>query len=53
MTGESRKFDKTGKTQRKRKLKQDLSEYKEEDVRGNKERFEVSFVYRELTQFIL
>jgi hypothetical protein len=33
MTGESRKFDKTGKTQRKRKLKQDLSEYKEEDVK--------------------
>jgi hypothetical protein len=33
MTGESRKFDKTGKTQRQRKLKQDLSEYKEEDVK--------------------
>jgi hypothetical protein len=32
-TGESRKIDRTGKTQRKRKLKQDLSEYKEEDVK--------------------
>ena len=32
-TGESRKFDRTGNTQRKRKLKQDLSEYKEEDVK--------------------
>ena len=31
--GESRKFDRTGKTQRKRKLKQDLSEYKEEDIK--------------------
>jgi hypothetical protein len=32
-TGESRKFDRTGKTQRKRKLKQDLEQYKEEDVK--------------------
>ena len=33
MTGESRKFDRSGKTQRKRKLKQDLEQYKEEDVK--------------------
>ena len=33
-TGESRKIDKTGKTQRKRKLKQDLS-IKEEDIKGS------------------
>ena len=33
MAGESRKIDKTGKTQRKRKLKQDLSEYKEQEVK--------------------
>ena len=32
-TEESRKIDRTGLTQRKRKLKQDLSEYKEEDVK--------------------
>ena len=32
-TGESRKIDRTGKTQRKRKLKQDLEQYKEEDVK--------------------
>ena len=32
-TGESRKFDRTGKTQRKRKLKQDLEQYKEEDIK--------------------
>jgi hypothetical protein len=32
-TGESRKFDRSGKTQRKRKLKQDLEQYKEEDVK--------------------
>ena len=32
-TEESRKFDRTGKTQRKRKLQQDLSEYKEQEVR--------------------
>jgi hypothetical protein len=31
--GDSRKFDRTGRTQRKRKFKQDLSEYKEEDVK--------------------
>jgi len=31
--GESRKFDKTGKRQHKRKVKQDLSHIKEEDVR--------------------
>ena len=33
MTGESRKFDRSGKTQRKRKLKQDLEQYKEEEVK--------------------
>ena len=33
MTGESRKFDRSGKIQRKRKLKQDLEQYKEEDVK--------------------
>jgi len=32
-TGESRKFDRSGKTQRKRKLNQDLEQYKEEDVK--------------------
>jgi hypothetical protein len=34
MTGESRKFDRSGKTQRKRKLKQDLEQYKEEDIKA-------------------
>jgi hypothetical protein len=34
MTGESRKFDRTGKTQRKRKFKQDLEQYKEEDIKA-------------------
>ena len=33
MTAESRKFDRSGKTQRKRKVKQDLEQYKEEDVK--------------------
>jgi hypothetical protein len=32
-TGESRKYDRTGKTQHKRKIKQDLEQYKEEDVK--------------------
>ena len=32
-TEESRKFDRTGKTQHKRKFKQDLEQYKEEDVK--------------------
>ena len=32
-TEESRKFDRTGKTQDKRKFKQDLEQYKEEDVK--------------------
>jgi hypothetical protein len=32
-TGESRKFDRSGKTQRKKKFKQDLEQYKEEDVK--------------------
>ena len=33
MTGESRKIDRTGKTQRKKKFKQDLEQYKEEDIK--------------------
>jgi hypothetical protein len=33
-TEESRKFDRTGKTQRKKKLKQDLSQHKEEDIKA-------------------
>jgi hypothetical protein len=33
-TEESRKFDRTGKTQRKRKLKQDVEQYKEEDIKA-------------------
>jgi hypothetical protein len=33
LTGESRKVDRSGKTQRKRKLKQDLEQYKEEDIK--------------------
>ena len=33
MTGESRKVDRSGKTQRKGKLKQDLEQYKEEDIK--------------------
>ena len=32
-TGESRKVDRSGKTQHKRKLKQDLEQYKEEDIK--------------------
>lgn len=32
--GETRKFDRTGKTQRKKKFKQDLSQYKEEDIKA-------------------
>lgn len=31
--GETRKFDRTGKTQRKKQFKQDLSQYKEEDIK--------------------
>ena len=31
--GESRKYDRTGKTEHKRKFKQDLEQYKEEDVK--------------------
>jgi hypothetical protein len=31
--GDSRKFDRTGRTQRKRKFKQDLSQYKKEDIK--------------------
>jgi hypothetical protein len=33
MTGESRKFDRSGRTQRKKKFKQELEQYKEEDVK--------------------
>jgi hypothetical protein len=33
LTGEGRKVDRSGKTQRKRKLKQDSEQYKEEDVK--------------------
>ena len=33
-TEESRKFDRTGKTQRKKQFKQDLEQYKEEDVKA-------------------
>jgi len=33
-TGESRKVDRTGKTQRKKKFKQDLEQYKEEDIKA-------------------
>ena len=33
MTGEDRKFDRSGRTQHKRKLEQDLEEYKEQDVK--------------------
>jgi hypothetical protein len=32
-TRESRKVDRSGKTQRKRKLKQDVEQYKEEDIK--------------------
>jgi tRNA uridine 5-carbamoylmethylation protein Kti12 len=32
-TEESRKFDWSGKTQRKKKFKQDLEQYKEEDIK--------------------
>lgn len=32
-TGESRKFDRSGRTQRKKKFKQDLEHYKEEDIK--------------------
>jgi hypothetical protein len=35
MTGESRKFDRSGKTQRKRKIKQDLEQYKEDDLNAD------------------
>ena len=44
-TAESRKYDRTGRTQRKRKLKQDVEQYKEEDIKESvKERFQVSLV---------
>jgi peptide subunit release factor RF-3 len=32
-TGESRKFDRSGRTQRKKKFKQHLEQYKEEDIK--------------------
>ena len=41
MTEETRKFDRSGRTQRKRKFKQDLKQYKEEDIKaGIKERYQ-------------
>ena len=33
ITGESRKVDRSGRTQRKKKFKQDLEQYKEEDIK--------------------
>jgi hypothetical protein len=33
MTDESRKVDRSGRTQRKKKFKQDLEQYKEEDIK--------------------
>ena len=33
MTEESRKIDRTGRTQRKRQFKQDLEQYKEDDIK--------------------
>jgi hypothetical protein len=33
-TGESRKVDRSGRTQRKKKFKQDLEQYKEEDIKA-------------------
>jgi len=33
-TGESRKIDRSGKTQRKKQFKQDLEQYKEEDLKS-------------------
>ena len=33
-TGESRKVDRSGRTQRKRKIKQDVEQYKEEDIKA-------------------
>ena len=49
MAGESRKVDRSGKTQRKRKLNQDLSEYKEEDVKDaiKKGKTVISYVERQ------
>lgn len=32
-TEESRKFDRSGRTQRKKKFKQDLEKYKEQDIK--------------------
>ena len=33
-SGESRKVDRSGRTQRKRKIKQDVEQYKEEDIKA-------------------
>ena len=35
MTGDSRKVDRSGKTQRKKKFKQDLEHHKEEDIKAD------------------
>jgi len=47
-TGESRKFDRTGRTQTKKKFKQDLEQYKEEDIKNPLRKGEklVSYVER-------
>jgi hypothetical protein len=46
-TGESRKFDRSGKTQRKRKLKQDLEQYKEEDLKADLRKGKTLISYHE------
>jgi hypothetical protein len=49
MTGESRKVDRSGRTQRKKKFKQDLEQYKEDDVKAalRKGKKLVTFVERQ------
>ena len=47
--GESRKFDRTGKTQHKRKMKQDLEKYKEEDIKAALKKGSKLVSYVELT----
>jgi hypothetical protein len=46
-TEESRKFDRSGKTQRKRKLKQDLEQYKEEDLKADLRKGKTLISYHE------
>ncbi len=47
ITEESRKFDRTGKTQHKRKFKQDLEQYKEAGYQASiKERFQINILYK-------